>query len=245
MSNFSEQQMREVSSFMVSLNLHECDMRNALLNQDADAMEKAFKDMRGDLDHVDLWLHGGQCASISEHGNPKCRETCPVQNCQACGEGAILKMGRWNVQQHDTALNIYVVWLDAFKFAIYDAESDRTRFKQGDISSENLAAYCTFLNFLRKWHTERIANYPGDIWSTNGEHCGPQIDCRWTDFLAYNDKGTVQLYWKKRRIGSFMPNQAILDLSGLEGTALTLATWNNFETFLDMVRMADWKGDQR
>ena len=65
----SESEMREVSSFMVSLNLHESNMRNANLNQDEEAMKKAYESMRHDLDNVALWLYGGQCANITERNN--------------------------------------------------------------------------------------------------------------------------------------------------------------------------------
>lgn len=62
-----ENEMQEVLSFMASLKLHEGDMRNAILNQDEEAMKKAYENMRYDLDNICLWLYGGQCANLNEN----------------------------------------------------------------------------------------------------------------------------------------------------------------------------------
>lgn len=69
MNEITEKEMLAVSSFMNSLNLHECAMRYALLNKNADAMKKAYKDMQEDLDNVRFSLHGGQCANATGNDN--------------------------------------------------------------------------------------------------------------------------------------------------------------------------------
>lgn len=69
MDSFTEGEVREVLSFMASLDVHSDDMRNAILNRDEEAMKKAYGNMRHDLDNVALWLYGGQCANITERNN--------------------------------------------------------------------------------------------------------------------------------------------------------------------------------
>lgn len=54
---------------MTSLDVHEDDMRDAILNQDEEAMKKTLQKMQRDLDNVALWLYGGQCANITERNN--------------------------------------------------------------------------------------------------------------------------------------------------------------------------------
>lgn len=68
-ATFTEGEIREVLSFMTSLDVHEDDMRDAILNQDEEAMKKTLQKMQRDLDNVALWLYGGQCANITERNN--------------------------------------------------------------------------------------------------------------------------------------------------------------------------------
>lgn len=69
---FTESEIQEVLSLMVSLDLHEDDMRNAILNRDEDAMKNAYGNMRHDLDKVALWLYGWGCTNITEGNNVWC-----------------------------------------------------------------------------------------------------------------------------------------------------------------------------
>lgn len=65
----TEEQWREISSFASSISLHEGDLIRARRDRSIWGVVEAYKDLQQDLNHILLWLDGGQCAYTTEKGD--------------------------------------------------------------------------------------------------------------------------------------------------------------------------------
>lgn len=154
--------------------------------------------------------------------------------------------GRWKVQQHDVYYGVYIVWRGDFKFSYYWADSGKSRFIRDEYTTEEMSEYTAFLPVLDEYHNRRFKEL-SDVWQLNAEDCVvPSV--RKGDFVAVDEspkdagEAEVHLYFRRGHIGRYYPASENMDLSGLDGAALTLPQWNDFSTFMDFLRFADWKG---
>lgn len=157
--------------------------------------------------------------------------------------------GKWKVQQHDAYYDIYIIWHGDFKFSYYWADSGKSRFMREEYNREEMEEYLKFLPLLDEYHNRRVKEL-SDVWQLNAEDYDvPSV--RNGEFVALDksskdaEKAEVHLYFQGSHIGRYYPDAEKMDLSGLNGVALTLPQWNDFSTFMDFLRYADWKGFKR
>lgn len=65
----TEEQWRELSSFVSSISLHEGDLIRAIREKNNWNVIEAYEDLKQDLDNILLWIKGGQCANTTEKGD--------------------------------------------------------------------------------------------------------------------------------------------------------------------------------
>lgn len=65
----TEEQWRELSSFVSSIVLHEGDLYRAIREKDKWDVIEAYKDLQQDMNNILLWINGGQGANTTEEGD--------------------------------------------------------------------------------------------------------------------------------------------------------------------------------
>lgn len=69
MNSPTEEQWRELSSFVSSIALHEGDLYRAIREKDKWNVIAAYQYLRKDMDNILLWIKGGQCANTTRKGD--------------------------------------------------------------------------------------------------------------------------------------------------------------------------------